>query len=140
MVHMDPGADALEVLRFFQANGTAPDRLMICHLDRTRYDFGYHEAIAETGAFLEYDTIHRPKYHSNEDEIALIAHMVSCGFGSQLLFGLDTTRERLKSYGAAFGLDYILTEFQWQLEPHIGAGMIKKIMTVNPGRLLQMIL
>lgn len=42
-----------------------------------------HEAIAATGAYLEYDTVGRFKYHSDEDEARLIVHMLSRGYGDR---------------------------------------------------------
>lgn len=136
LVHFDPGADALSVVRFFETNGIKAGRLILCHLDRTRYDTGYHKELAQSGAYLEYDTIRREKYHSDEDEAALIEHMVYEGYEKSLLLGLDTTSQRLKSYGGEFGLDYILARFKIVLEARIGKDVIKTIMTDNPAKAL----
>ena len=45
MAHTEPDADVLEMIGFFSAAGIAPERLIICHLDRTRYDIAYHQEI-----------------------------------------------------------------------------------------------
>ncbi len=112
MVHIEQQADALHVVEFFDRCGVKPSRLLLCHLDRARYDFSYHKECASTGAFMEYDTVHRLKYHDDEQEARLIRFMLEEGFLSQLLLGLDTTRARLRHYGAAdMGLDFILKEF-----------------------------
>ncbi len=136
MVHMDAGADALDLVSFFDSYGIRPDSIMFCHLDRTRYDYGYHEEVASTGAYLEYDTIHRLKYHSDEQEIALIEHMVEKGFEHRILLGMDTTNRRLKSYGADFGLDYILTVFGPLLAGRLGRPVIVRMMAQNPTKYL----
>jgi phosphotriesterase-related protein len=109
--HIEQGEDALAVLDFFMKRGVDPERLVICHLDRARYDVGYHKEVAETGAYLEYDTINRPKYLSNRREIELIVQMLGAGLEDRLLLSLDTTNERLRAYGADMGLDYILKTF-----------------------------
>lgn len=138
MAHFDPGADAFAVVKFFEEKGIEAKRLILCHLDRTRYDFAYHSELASAGAYLEYDTIHREKYHSDEDEIKLIGYIISEGYVQKLLLGLDTTNERLKSYGAGFGLDYILTGFKFNLEERIGKDAVKTIMADNPAKALSM--
>ncbi len=136
MVHFDSGADALSVIKFFEENGVWPERLLLCHLDRARYDFEYHREVASSGAYLEYDTIRREKYHSDEDEAALIEYMAGAGYADSLLLGLDTTNQRLKSYGAEFGLDYILTGFRFVLEERIGKDIADRIITDNPAKAL----
>ena len=111
MAHTEPKADVLEMIGFFSAAGIAPERLIICHLDRTRYDIGYHQEVLSTGAFLCYDSVNRLKYLSHDSEIALIKAMLGAGYENQLLLSLDTTNQRLRAYGADMGLDYILTTY-----------------------------
>ncbi len=136
-VHMDVDADALLLLKFMQDGGIDPSNIILCHIDRAKYDFGYHTEIAQAGVFLEYDTVHREKYHSNADEIELISHMIEKGCGEKLLLGMDETNLRLKSYGAPFGMDYILTDFKYQmLDADIGEAIFTKIMTENAANAL----
>ncbi|MEI6100430.1 MAG: phosphotriesterase [Eubacteriales bacterium] len=111
LCHIEQKADALEVARFFMDRGIAADRLIICHMDRARYDFAYHRKVLGTGVYLEYDTINRLKYLSNDEEIKLICAMLDAGFEDRLLLSLDTTNQRLRAYGADMGLDYIINEF-----------------------------
>ena len=85
---------------------------------------------------MEYDTIHREKYHSDEQELKMIEAMVLMGFSSKLLLGLDTTNQRLKSYGAPFGLDDILIRFRFLLEERIGSDLVNCIMIGNPSKAL----
>jgi predicted metal-dependent phosphotriesterase family hydrolase len=133
LVHMDGGTDALAIVHFFADRGVPTGRLILCHLDRTRYDMAYHREVAQTGAYLEYDTIHRQKYHSDENEALLIAYMIEHGHIGRLLLGMDTTNKRLKSYGADFGLDYILTKFAGLLSRSgIDTEKLHTIMVQNP--------
>lgn len=138
MVHMDTNADAMKLLSYLTRFGIEPGRVIICHMDRACADVGVHEAVAEAGAYLEYDTIHRLKYKSDEDEIKLIAHMTERGFSDKLLVGMDTTNERLKSYGAAFGLDFILETFRHMLAERIGQAGVDTISIANPAKALAM--
>jgi len=85
--------------------------VILCHADRQASDFSIHERIADAGCYLEYDTIGRFKYHSDEDEVRLILHMLARGHRDRLLLSLDATAARLSSYGGEIGLDYLLRTF-----------------------------
>ena len=111
LVHTEPGADVLEMLSFFGTAGITPERIIVCHLDRTRYDTEYHKEVLAAGAFLCYDSINRLKYLDHEKELALITAMLHAGYQHRILLSLDTTCARLRAYGADMGLDYILRDF-----------------------------
>jgi phosphotriesterase-related protein len=118
LIHTEPNADILEMIDFFGSASIAPYRLIICHMDRTRYDMGYHKEVLSTGANLCYDSVNRLKYLSHEKEIELIKAMIEAGFEEQLLLSLDTTNQRMRAYGADMGLDYILKDFITMLREH----------------------
>lgn len=111
MLHTERGEGALDAITLCGALGLPPHRMVICHADRQAADFTAHEAIAATGAYLDYDTIARFKYHSDEDEVALILHMLEGGYGDCLLLALDTTAGRFSSYGGEIGLAHLLESF-----------------------------
>ena len=111
LIHTEKNTDIEKMIRFFLEMGIGANRIIICHLDRTNGDLSLHEKLADMGAYLCYDSINRLKYLSEEEEIAIIANMMGKGFAEKLLFGLDTTRARLRSYGADMGLDFILQSF-----------------------------
>ena len=137
LVHVDPETDVLSMIDAFVARRIKPNKLIFCHLDRARYDMGYHTAVLETGAYLEYDTIERLKYHSNEYEVRLIQKMIEAGFEKQLLLSMDPTNQRLKAYGGLVGLDYILTEFCELLnENGISKETVNTMMIENAARAL----
>jgi phosphotriesterase-related protein len=135
--HTEMGKHALEQIELFAKEGVNPDCVIICHLDRDLSDTEYHRAVAETGVFMEYDTIGRFKYHSDMEEAKFIAKMVELGFEDRILLGLDTTRDRLKSYGGKIGLGYIKQEFiPLLLEVGITEGIIEKFTIKNPSEAL----
>lgn len=112
MVHIEIGADPLELIDFIQSSGDAPEHIIFCHLDRACADLEVHKQVASHGIYLEYDTIGRFKYHSDEVETGIIGELLSAGYGDRLLISLDTTRARLKSYTPdGIGLCYILDNF-----------------------------
>jgi phosphotriesterase-related protein len=136
ITHTELSQHGLEQVEFLLAAGVRPSSIIISHLDRI-IDAERDARIAELGVFLEYDTIARFKYHSDEDEVGLIKEMVERGYGDRILLGLDTTRDRLRAYDGEIGLDYILTSFM----PMLGMGgldrpVIDGFMTENPRRAL----
>jgi phosphotriesterase-related protein len=111
MVHVEKDADPLALADFLDRRGLDSGRLIYCHLDRAAADLGIHRELCRRGAFLEYDTIGRLKYHDDEHEAGIILEMVRDGHAGRLLLSLDSTRARLASYGGRPGLDHLLRRF-----------------------------
>ena len=84
---------------------------------------------------MEFDTIGRFKYHSDEDEAKFIVKLVEEGYEDTILLGLDTTRDRLKSYGGSIGLDYISKNFIPTLKDFgLSDKIIEKFLVTNPAK------
>lgn len=111
MCHTESGEQALLLIDFYESYGIEPRQIIICHLDRDLEQIEYNKEVASRGVYLEYDTIGRYKYHSDEAEAEFIINMLEWGYADQILLGLDTTRYRLKSYGGEIGLDHLLVSF-----------------------------
>jgi predicted metal-dependent phosphotriesterase family hydrolase len=111
MLHTEKGQHAQEALKLCFSQGVRTEKLIVCHADRQASDFSVHDALADTGVYLDYDTVSRFKYHSNEAEIALLRHMLDRGNGAQILLSLDTTAARLTAYGGAIGLTHLMDTF-----------------------------
>ena len=112
MIHVEVGSDPVRLFAFLTERGVPAASMLFCHMDRSSPDFRQHEFLLEQGAYLEYDTIGRFKYHSDEEEIRLIRQVLDGGFARQLLLSLDTTAQRLKRYTPeGIGLTYLLKAF-----------------------------
>lgn len=112
MIHVEQGTDPLKLLEFLLGKNINPSRLIFCHMDRACSDVQMHLEVLKHGCYLEFDTIGRFKYHSDEYEAFLFKTLIQAGYEKQLLYSLDTTRTRLISYEpSAIGLDYILKSF-----------------------------
>ena len=86
----------------------------------------------------EYDTIARPKYHDDAKEVEIILYMLDKGFGHKILLGLDTTKDRLFSYGGNVGLDYILKTFiPLLLDMGVDNGKIYEMTVLNCRKALE---
>lgn len=135
MVHIENGYSPVRYLEFLIKAGVRPEQMIFCHMDRACADLGVHRELAASGVFLEYDTIAREKYHSDERELEIFQEMIQAGYEDSLLFSLDTTRQRLKAYHGGVGLDYILLSFLKKMESSgISQSVIDKISRDNPAR------
>ena len=139
MIHTDPGGDPLALFDFLTGRGLAPEKLIFCHLDRTMPENGTAEALCREGAFVEFDTVGRFKYHSDEEELRLIRQLLDAGHAGRLMLSLDTTAARMRAYGGAIGLDYLLTQFLPQMEKAgIPEGTLRQITRENPAAALRL--
>ena len=137
LLHTEKGLFAEEAIDFLGEKGLAPAQIIICHVDRDLHDLSLHTRLARTGVYLDYDTIARPKYHTDQAEINHILKMVHAGFANRIMLSLDTTSARLRSYGGSPGLDYLLTGFWPSLR---AAGLsdqdFRQMTDTNPGQVL----
>lgn len=133
--HTEMGTMALEQLDILQAEGVDPSNVIVGHLDRNP-DSHYHREVAKTGAFLQYDTPSRIKYHPESVLVELISKMVEAGFSEQILLGGDMGRRTyLKSYGGGPGYAYILERFIPRLrEEGIAEEAMDNFLINNPKR------
>lgn len=133
MIHTEKGCNPLEVLDYLCGFGLPPQRLIFCHLDRTASDQRITAQLCREGAYIEYDTIGRLKYHSDAEEIRLILELLEQEFERQLLLSLDTTNQRMRFYGGEIGLDYLLKSFLPVLESAgVAPEVLHTIMWENP--------
>lgn len=138
MVHIEKGSRPEALAEFLKERDVDRGRVYFCHMDRACEKEETFLEILKTGITLEFDTIGRFKYHSDREELELIKKILRWGYEGQLLFSLDTTRVRLKSYDPkAVGLDYILETFLPAMREYgITEEQIQKISAENPRRIL----
>lgn len=135
LCHTESVDQGLYLAEWYLRAGVQPDNIILCHLDRTLSDIERHRTIASLGVYLEYDTIGRFKYHDDQGEADLIRQMWEWGYGDSILLGLDTTRERLASYGGAIGLDYLEATFVPLLRVDgVSTEAIDTMLVRNPSR------
>lgn len=138
MIHVEQNTNPVILQDFLLGLGIAPKNLIFCHMDRACQDMGLHKTILKEGSYLEFDTIGRFKYHSDAHEIQIFRELIDAGYERQLLYSLDTTRSRLKSYTPdAIGLAYILTTFNPALQAAgVSDSRIRLFSVENPARVL----
>ena len=112
MVHIEQGSNPAALADTLLSWGVNPKRILFCHMDREVMPLEYYTTVLDKGITLEFDTIGRFKYHNDESEVKLIMTLLTAGYEDQLLFSLDTTRERLITYNPeGVGLCYLLKTF-----------------------------
>jgi len=114
LTHTELSNYGLEQVKYLISKGVKSNSIIISHMDRC-ISVQKNIELLETGVYLEYDTIGRFKYHSDEQEIELIARARDSGFLNRILLGMDSTAERFISYGGKPGLEYILMVFSEKL-------------------------
>jgi phosphotriesterase-related protein len=145
-VHLDPlGTEALTIVESLIDEGMPPDRIILSHMDESP-DHGYHDAVAQTGAILEYDTFGAEAYVSDDlthttdiDRCAHLMRMIEGGYASQLTLGCDVyTKSMLRRFGG-MGYEHLLKRIVPFLERRYGLGRetLDRILIENPRRLLE---
>jgi phosphotriesterase-related protein len=139
------GADGVEILETLVAAGLPAERVILSHMDE-RLDRGYHKAVAEAGAVLEYDTFGSDFLYgtpaarnpSDAERLDMTAWLLSEGHGDQLVIACDTwTKANLRRNGG-FGYEHLFKRIVPALTGYCGAdaATVERILVGNPRRLL----
>jgi 5-phospho-D-xylono-1,4-lactonase len=133
-VHTQHGTMGEALVERLRDLGVAPAAIILAHLDRNP-DAGEHTAIAETGAWLQYDGPGRTKYWPDSTILALIADVAGRGHGDRLLVGGDVGRANMmRAYGGGPGMDYVFARFRPRLARELGDDLARAIFEDNPAR------
>lgn len=144
-VHLDPrGTRGVEAVEVLVSEGMSADRVILSHMDE-RLDRGYHRAVAETGAVLEYDTFGSEHHFSDWfkdpsdlERVEYVGHLLEDGFGDQLVLGCDVwVKGSLRTYGG-MGYDHILKRIVPVFRKRLGLddNAINQMLIETPRRLL----
>ncbi|MXV60533.1 phosphotriesterase-related protein [Natronorubrum sp. JWXQ-INN-674] len=136
----------LEILDIVEAEGIAPERVVIGHVDRSLYaDLEYQKRVAGRGAFLEYDLFGRHAYlEAIEDgypsdtwRVESIRELIDAGYLEQLLLSQDVaTKTSRVSYGGDGYAHILETIVPMMRHRGISEEEISTVLEANPKRLL----
>lgn len=143
-IHL-PGWERLahEVLDVVEAEGADLKHTVLCHMNPSHDDLAYQTALADRGAFLEYDMIGMDYYYadqraqspSDEENARAIVRLVDKGYGERLLLSQDVFLKMMLTRFGGFGYGYILRHFVPRLKRHgLDQATIDLLMTANPRR------
>jgi phosphotriesterase-related protein len=139
------GADGLDVVEALVAEGMAPERIILSHMDE-RLDREYHRAVAQTGAVLEYDTFGSDFLYgslatrnpSDAERIEMATWLLSEGHANQLVIACDTWAKANLKRNGGFGYEHLFRRIVPALRDIAGAdeAAIRAITVETPRRLL----
>lgn len=123
-------------LRLLRSEGVDPGRVIIGHCDMV-LDQDYHRAIAEAGAWVQFDTIQAEPDHVLDRTVAAISALVEAGFEDRILLSQDICLvSQFRAMGGS-GYGYILREFRGRLiAAGLGEATIERFLVTNPARAL----
>jgi 5-phospho-D-xylono-1,4-lactonase len=134
LVHAEVGTCGHEIVDTLSAEGIAPDRIILSHMDRNP-DPELHTDIASRGVWLEYDTVGRIKYHPDSTLLDLIEAVAAAGHLERLMLGLDLgRRDYYRAHGGGPGMRYLLGTFAPRLRRRLGDAAADAILVQNPAR------
>jgi predicted metal-dependent phosphotriesterase family hydrolase len=135
LTHCQDGTAALEQLETLDLGGVEPRHVVLSHTDKV-VDRGYHRAILETGAYVEYDQAFRWQPGEENGTLRLLELMLEDGYGDRLMLGMDAARRGYWSaYGGSPGMTYLLGPFATAMaERGIGPAEQHALFVDNPAR------
>lgn len=143
-----PSRRGLQVLDVLEDEGLPLDRVVICHMDQSKWLGGsmeYQREIAERGAYVEFDLFGHELYFadaedaqpSDVDRAGYVADLVADGYADQLLLSHDVFLNHLRRKYGGHGYAHILTNV---LPMFRGADVpdetIERLLAANPQRML----
>jgi phosphotriesterase-related protein len=129
--HAGHGPAAMEILDIMEAEQVPSDALVVVHAQGEK-DRGFHERIAERGAWVEYDNIGA---RTPAEHLELLRHMLDRGYEQQILISMD---RGWYSVGEPGGGDikpftYLFGEFlPYMRRAGIEESTISRLTTTNP--------
>lgn len=143
-IHL-PGWERLahRVLDVIEEEGADLRHTVLCHMNPSHADLAYQKALADRGAFLEYDMIGMDYYFADqqaqspcdEENARAIAALIADGYADRLLLSQDVFLKMMLTRYGGFGYGYILKHFVPRLLRHgVDRRTIDGILIDNPRR------
>ncbi len=140
------GMHGVAVVEELVSQGMAADRVILSHLDEV-LDRGYHDACAQSGAVLEFDTFgseylystaSRARNPTDVERLEALEYLISAGYGERLVLGCDIWTQGNLHRNGGCGYDHLFRRVMPALEWACGAdaGTVAQIMIRTPARLL----
>jgi phosphotriesterase-related protein len=140
------GMDGVAVVEELLQEGMTADRVILSHLDEV-LDRGYHDACAQSGAVLEFDTfgseylystVSRARNPTDVERLEALEYVISAGYAGQLVLGCDIWTQGNLHRNGGCGYDHLFRRVVPALEWACGADAdtVEQIMVRTPARLL----
>jgi phosphotriesterase-related protein len=144
----------LRVLDILEEEGVPPERVAVAHVDSIVSDLDYHKAMADRGAYVEYDLFGAeggnddwreqdrgirfiPPIPCDMERILAVKELCEAGYGDQLLISQDVCMKvSLSSYGGHGYAHIQRSALPLMLDLGIPDGQIQNLVQANPQRFL----
>ncbi|MDI3477136.1 MAG: phosphotriesterase-related protein [Thermoanaerobacterium sp.] len=134
--HCELGTMGLEQRKIFDKEGIPPEKVSFGHQDLNE---NIHEQIEllKWGAFIQFDTIGKTRYRSDEARMLNLLELIDRGFENQIMLSCDISRKTyLKKFGG-HGYVYLYSSFLKGLKDQgVSDDIIEKLTIKNPCRFL----
>ncbi|MGH9895821.1 MAG: phosphotriesterase family protein, partial [bacterium] len=93
-----PGREALRILDILESEGTDLEHVLMCHMDHSLHDSGYHKAVANRGCMLAFDRFGNEWYYDSlgqwyewrdTERVEAIRWLIDHGHEDQVTAGQD---------------------------------------------------
>lgn len=144
-VHLDPrGEGAYAVIDVLSAEGVAPERMVMCHLDANP-KLEYHLEVARRGVWVEYDHFGREyyaghmqrPYTSDSRRLELLAAMLEAGCERQIVISQDVCMKMDLCHYGGVGYAHLLAALAPDIRrAGVGEEQLHQIWVDNPRTIL----
>ncbi len=132
--HTTLGTYGLDQIDFFEENGVDLNKVVIGHVDLSG-DIDYVLSILKKGAYVEFDTIGKNNYLSDDIRVDMLKVIEEKGYIDRVFLSLDITRKSNMEYMGGIGYSYIFDIFIPKLlEKGLSKESIDKMLYHNPRR------
>jgi phosphotriesterase-related protein len=116
---------------------------VLCHMNPSGEDVAYQSALAERGAFIEYDMIGMDYWYadqqvqcpSDDDNARAITRLIDRGYLHRILLSQDVFLKMMLTRYGGFGYAYIVTHFVARLRRYgVSDDQIRTMLSENPRR------
>ncbi|HEY3368765.1 MAG TPA: phosphotriesterase-related protein [Symbiobacteriaceae bacterium] len=134
--HASLGTMALQQLDMLERAGADLTRVAIGHQDLNG-DLAVHAEIVRRGAYVQYDTVGKTRYRSDEERVRLVLEMADRGLAHRLMLSCDISRPSYLRRSGGYGYAYLLTDFLPALRSAgLDEATLDAMLVENPRRLL----
>lgn len=134
--HCELGTMGSAQLRLFLRMNADPSKISIGHQDLNG-DRSEYESLLRAGFHIQFDTIGKNNYRSDNDRIDDLLWLLDKGYGNRLMLSCDITKQSYLKVNGGFGYEHLFTVFLPKLRAHgVDQRMIDSMLVDNPRRFL----
>lgn len=134
--HTTLGTCALEQIDIFKQEEIDLNRVIIGHVDLSGNE-EYIEEILKQGVYVEFDTIGKLDYLSDESRADILSSLVNKGWEKKIVLSVDITRKSHLKYQGGIGYTYLFDVFiPMLIDRGVEESSIDIMLKDNPNKIL----